>query len=124
MSSSDDARRLRWLDVFGALIGNTDRHLWNVTLFGNLEHPPTLAPVYDMLPMLFAPSASGTVERTFEVQPPTARTLDVWVEAAEKALEFWGQVQRRADLSTEFRNRARTAASKLEGALAAVSHLT
>lgn len=28
--SDEDARRLRWLDAFGALIANTDRHPYNV----------------------------------------------------------------------------------------------
>ncbi len=37
------------------LIGNTDRHFGNVTLFDRYEGPFELAPAYDMLPMLFAP---------------------------------------------------------------------
>src|SRR5665213_2711203 len=31
--SAEDARRLRWLDAFGALIANTDRHPYNVAFF-------------------------------------------------------------------------------------------
>lgn len=42
--TSEDARRLRWLDAFGALIGNTDRHQYNVLFLpdgrrcGSLRH--------------------------------------------------------------------------------------
>ncbi len=31
--TEEDARRLRWLDAFGALIGNTDRHQHNIVFF-------------------------------------------------------------------------------------------
>ena len=44
--SDEDVRRLCWLDAFGALIANTDRHLYNVLFFaeGSRLH---LAPAFD-----------------------------------------------------------------------------
>src|SRR5262249_43334732 len=50
-----DARRLRWLDAFGQLIGNTDRHFANISFFVAGDGTLQLAPIYDMLPMLLAP---------------------------------------------------------------------
>ena len=41
----EDARRMRWLDVFGQLIGNTDRHFGNVSFLETREGELRLAPV-------------------------------------------------------------------------------
>ncbi len=63
----DDARRLRWLDAFGALIGNTDRHPHNILFFAE-EDVPRLAPAFDQVSMLYAPTADGQVPpRVFAV---------------------------------------------------------
>ena len=43
-----DAERVTPLDAFGALIGNTDRQLGNVSVFDRREGRFDLAPVYDM----------------------------------------------------------------------------
>jgi hypothetical protein len=89
--SADDARRIRWLDAFGALIANTDRHQYNIVFFmtgANLR----LAPAFDQFPALYAPSADGQVlPRTFTAPPATADTLDVWDEARSAAREYWRQ---------------------------------
>jgi hypothetical protein len=64
----EDARRMAWLDVFGQLIANPDRHFGNISFF--VEHGRfRLAPVYDMLPMLFAPAESVVVDRRFHAGP-------------------------------------------------------
>jgi len=98
----DDASRIRWLDVFGQLIGNTDRHFWNISLFtsdGGLR----LAPAYDVLPMLFAPTDTGLPNRTLEPAPPSANTIDVWRDAAEHAESYWAAVSRDPLVSAGFR---------------------
>ncbi len=51
-----DARHLRWLDVFGHLIGNTDRHFGNVAFLVDEAGALRLAPAYDTLPMILAPA--------------------------------------------------------------------
>jgi hypothetical protein len=87
--SADDARRLRLLDAFGALIANTDRHHHNVAFFPG-SSSCTLAPAFDQLPMLYAPSGDGSVPvRHFVAPSPTAEGLDVWDEARSLALTFW-----------------------------------
>lgn len=49
------------LYAFGCLIGNTDMHGGNLSFVTDGERPYDLAPAYDMLPMGFAPSASGAL---------------------------------------------------------------
>lgn len=98
----EDARRIRWLDAFGQLIGNTDRHFWNISLFtagGVLR----LAPAYDVLPMLFAPTDAGLPTRVLEPAPPSANSLDVWQDAAAHAEAFWGAASRHPLVSADFR---------------------
>lgn len=104
--ATEDARRVRLLDVFGARIANSDRHFGNVSFFADgLQQRPKLelAPVYDMLPMAYAPSA-GMVQ---EVRPvrvtQRAYWLDVWEEAGRMAAEFWQRVQEEERISAEFR---------------------
>ncbi len=111
----EDARRIRWLDVFGQLIGNSDRHFGNLSfLMGEDGFPLRLAPVYDMLPMMFAPAGTLLVERPFEPCLPTARTLDVWADAARHALGFWTRVIDCEALGDGFRERARRCRDTLE----------
>lgn len=98
-----DAARMRWLDVFGQLIGNTDRHLGNLSFLVQGDGSLRLAPAYDMLPMILAPSAEVVVPRRLEPAPPTARTLDVWFDAATWARRFWGEVRDHGELAPEVR---------------------
>ena len=85
--SAEDARRVRWLDAFGALIANTDRHQYNVVFFLDREHL-RLAPVFDQVSMFYAPLTDGQVPpRTFAVPHATADTLDVWDDARSAASE-------------------------------------
>ncbi|ATB29820.1 type II toxin-antitoxin system HipA family toxin YjjJ [Melittangium boletus] len=104
---AEDARRLRWLDVFGQLIANSDRHFGNVSFLETGPQRFRLAPAYDMLPMTFAPSVTTVVERPFEPSPPTAATLDVWADAALHASTFWTRAAGEAALSEDFRALAR-----------------
>lgn len=103
--SKEDVRRIRWLDTFGQLIGNIDRHLGNVSCFEESPGRFRLAPIYDMLPMIFAPDGAHLVERTFTPQPPDATNQDVWSDAARQALAYWDRLVACADLSEDFRQR-------------------
>ncbi|MGK7521002.1 HipA domain-containing protein, partial [Salmonella enterica] len=44
--------------AFGRLIANSDMHAGNLSFYYS-DAPMALAPVYDMLPMAYAPAASG-----------------------------------------------------------------
>jgi hypothetical protein len=110
----EDARRMRWLDTFGQLIGNSDRHFGNLSFFLEGDGRFRLAPVYDMLPMLFAPVSADIVERRFEPSPPTADNLDVWPHAARCAVAYWSRLAASSELSSEFRERALRCQSAVE----------
>ena len=104
--SAADAERAALLDAFGALIANDDRHLGNVTLFDRREGPFEIAPVYDMLPMLFAPSDGDLVERAFEPEGARSETLAVWPRARELALVYWAALADDPRVTAGFRERA------------------
>lgn len=102
--SAADAERIRFLDAFGALIANTDRHFGNVMLFDRYAGPFELAPAYDMLPMLFAPRDGQLIARQFEPPAPTAAWLSVWPQAHTLAQNYWQRLINEPRLSTEFRD--------------------
>jgi hypothetical protein len=102
----EDARRLRWLDAFGALIGNTDRHQYNI-LFFTAGPSLRLAPAFDQVSMLYAPSADGHVPpppRPFALPRATSDTLDVWDGARTAACEVWGRASDDDRLSDDVRS--------------------
>jgi hypothetical protein len=108
----EDARRLRWLDAFGALIGNTDRHPYNI-LFFTEEGMPRLAPVFDQVSMWHAPTADGQVlPRALTAPTVTSDTLDVWDDAEEAAREFWARGSEDARLSEDVRAMCRSNAGR------------
>lgn len=101
--TDEDAHRLSWLDAFGALIANTDRHQYNVLFFtesGRLR----LAPAFDQVAMLYAPTGDGQLpQRDFALPHATAYTLDVWEDARNAAREFWGKGSEDRRLSDDAR---------------------
>ncbi len=101
--SEDAATRVRFLDGFGALIANTDRHFGNLSFFDDHDGPLTLAPVYDMLPMLFAPHDGQLVPRAYSPPPARAAWLAQWALARRLAESYWDALARSADLSADFR---------------------
>jgi hypothetical protein len=106
--SREDARLLQWLDAFGALIGNTDRHPNNVVFF--LDGPRLrLAPAFDQASMLYAPTADGQVPaRTFTMPLATGDTLEVWDDARAAAREFWQRASDDPRVSDELRGLSST----------------
>ena len=120
--STEDARRLQLYDAFARLIANEDRHHHNIALFP--EHSGagetmaaeprryTLAPAFDQLPMLYAPTSDGQLpEREFVRPTPSADTWDVWSQACALAATFWRRASENDSLSTSMRE---IAANNLE----------
>ena len=99
-----DARTLRLLEAYGALIANTDRHYGNISLLLD-DDDWALAPAYDMLPMLYAPVGGELVPRNFADRPlqPTAATLPEWPQALALARSFWAAASADLRISTGFR---------------------
>lgn len=101
--SQDDANKMRWLKAFGSLIGNTDMHPGNLSFIRADSHFYTLAPVYDMLPMLYRPVSGDTPDREFSPPGPTLETTDIWDMALKSAIHFWDTVAGEPGLSEDFR---------------------
>lgn len=100
----EDADRLAVLWWFGTLIGNTDMHYGNVSLFLEPSRPLRLAPSYDMLPMLYRPDPEGGLpERSFTPPPPLPETMGQWSRGIELALTYWGLLSQARNVSEAFR---------------------
>jgi hypothetical protein len=112
--SDTTLENIRLVATFGALIANTDRHFGNLALHDDYIGRFELAPIYDMLPMLFAPQHDQIVPRVFQPPDPTAETLRVWPRARALAESYWRAVSQDARISDEFRAIAGACLSTLE----------
>ena len=89
---------------FGRLIANSDQHFANVSLFLDDRRPLLLAPVYDMLPMQYRPTAGGEIaDRPFQVAVAPPRQQAVWQTAAALASGYWRRIGDDAVVSADFR---------------------
>ena len=85
-------------------IANEDMHNGNLSFFLADDFSLSLAPIYDMLPMRFAPTIHGeVVEREIKIPPATVLTQDVWSEVCSWAKYYWQQVAVDERISTEFK---------------------
>jgi hypothetical protein len=105
---------IRLVATFGALIANTDRHFGNLALYDDYTGRLELAPIYDMLPMLFAPLHDQIVARVFRAPEPTSDTLRAWPRARALGETYWRTVSRDSRISDEFRAIAGACLSTLE----------
>jgi hypothetical protein len=110
--SLEELERLYRLWWFGRLIANTDMHDGNLAFVPGL----VLAPVYDMLPMRYAPTRTGEVPPV-EFQPPAPRPdqQDAWAAAHSVAVRFWERVATEPTISRAFQAIARRNAEILRG---------
>lgn len=103
--------RLWW---FGRLIGNTDMHTGNLS-FRAREGRLTLAPAYDMLPMLYAPLPGGELpQRRFEPPLPLPAQRGAWEAACAAALRFWRDAGADRRVSEPFRQTAQANEAMLQ----------
>lgn len=99
---------------FGRLIGNTDMHLGNLSFIPGL----VVAPVYDMLPMMYSPLRGGELPgATFTVAEPLPRERGAWQGAAVAAVEFWRRSAADSRISDGFRTVCGENSTLLEKAL-------
>lgn len=96
------ATQLRRLWCFGKLIGNNDMHPGNVSFWWTDTGRYALAPIYDMLPMVFAPTQGELVSRSFDLPERPARHNADWGIATRWALTFWNRVISDPGISREF----------------------
>ena len=82
---------------FGLAISNTDMHFGNISFFVKRNLPFELAPIYDMLPMYYAPKSDGTLQNEALASiPPTQ-------ESRTMAKEFWQMTIANASISASFK---------------------
>jgi hypothetical protein len=112
--SPDLATEVRWLELFGKLIANTDMHLGNLSFFVRGTQLLGLAPTYDMLPMLYVPQQSTIVPKKFSVSTPGPELASHWSSALTAAKAFWDAVSDDARISSGFRHLAAENRAQLE----------
>ena len=65
----------------------------------------TVAPAYDMLPMLYAPQRGGEVPpEDFDPPLPSLAQAEAWRTAATQAIEFWQRASLDTRISEPFRS--------------------
>ena len=109
---AEAVERVRHLWWFGRLIANSDMHT------GNLSFAPndglSLAPAYDMLPMLYAPLAGGEVPvRSFEPALPLPPQRAAWEAACAAAIAFWDRAAADERIGAAFRRTCSANARRL-----------
>lgn len=108
----ESAARMRQAGWFGELIGNTDMHYGNFSFQPGADYPLEPTPIYDMLPMLHAPTAGGEMPaRTFTPRLPAPAHLPDWTLASTWALEYWEQLADDPAITEGFRALSRNHAA-------------
>lgn len=83
---------------FGLAIGNTDMHFGNISFFIDRDLPFEIAPIYDMLPMYYAPLSDSTLRNEALTSiPPTQ-------ESCAMARNFWQMIIGNASISASFKS--------------------
>lgn len=86
--------------MFGQLIANTDMHDGNLSFTPGLQ----LAPVYDMLPMGYAPVRGVELPtKDFAPQLPLPAERTAWLMATQAAEHFWSAASTDARITADFR---------------------
>lgn len=103
-----DAECIERIAAFGHLIANTDMHPGNLGLHHDTAAREgygqfTLAPVYDMLPMRYAPVGGEVITPVFTVPAPVGGLIDAYAAMRPAALGFWQTVAAEPRISDAFR---------------------
>lgn len=105
--------KIYWLEIFGQLIANTDRHLGNISFFTQHTHLIGLAPVYDMVPMLYAPEHEQIMDRIYDPPLPDGDYGEIWKSAWKTACDFWKKVATHKLMTSSFKMIAKNNLKKL-----------
>ncbi len=115
-------KKIQFFYLFGNLIANTDMHFGNLSFYTKGLRIKELAPIYDMLPMLYAPQNEQIIGRKFDPPMPDADQMSHWNDCWEAAYEFWKRVSLRGEVSKDFKEIAKLNLEKLRE-LGAVSSM-
>lgn len=101
--TAEAAEAAALLHAFGTLIGNTDMHHGNLSFTSEHGRPYALAPAYDMLPMGFAPRASGALPAQLPPVTLQARVDNAtWRQALDLADQFLARIGAEQRCSARF----------------------
>lgn len=116
MLDAASVEHIAWAETFGTWIGNSDMHLGNVSLTPT-DECFELLPIYDMLPMAYAPTrGESPIPR---LSPPiiTDANRSVWAASASAALVFWERVCDDPSMSRDFRRVGKQQCARIADAL-------
>jgi len=105
--SKSSVEKIRIAHFFGQWIQNTDMHFGNLSLTLG-ENQFEVLPLYDMLPMRFAPVRGEILNQSFKVPENTARSHGAWLESGELACQYWELIFTDSRLSKPFQAMAKT----------------
>jgi HipA-like C-terminal domain len=117
--SQTAVQQVQTLWWFGRLIANSDMHTGNLSLrtVANTNGSAALsvAPAYDMLPMLYAPLPGGELPRRhFEPPLPLPPQRAAWQTACAAAIGFWHSAAADPRVSPTFQRECATNAVRLD----------
>ncbi|MEN9904771.1 MAG: putative kinase YjjJ, partial [Pseudomonadota bacterium] len=96
----EDVSRIERIWWFGKWIANNDMHEGNLAFRPGLQ----LAPVYDMLPMGYAPLRGGELPpRRYQPELPLPEETEAWRQAGQAAVIYWQRCAEEPRISTDFR---------------------
>ncbi len=113
------------LFAFGTLIGNSDMHNGNISFVAEHGRPYSLAPAYDMLPMGFAPSRSGSLPSA--LHPPhlhASVSPDAWRNALHFAERFVHEASSSPSFSADWQECAAALAERVVQARAMIGRMS
>lgn len=96
-------RDVRWRQLFGQLIANTDMHPGNLAFFARGTRVSELAPAYDMGPALYAPTSGHLRTPPFQPPIPSASDAPLWDGVCSAAHEAWTSMADDGRISAAFR---------------------
>jgi HipA-like C-terminal domain len=117
MITAQELSHIASIFTFGHFIGNTDMHSGNLSFFVDDVIKPTirLAPVYDMLPMMWKPDIHQGALSDSPVRPqrmPTGFSAEQ-AQAREWAIEFWEQAAQ-LDIGADLQSASLESARRLK----------
>lgn len=98
---SDTQAAIRRLAVFGGLIGNTDMHHGNLSFCAGEAGKFKLSPIYDMLPMGYAPRANGELP-AYQIDYQGYLADPTLLAVVRAARQYWQGVAHHPAVSADF----------------------
>lgn len=90
-------------EYFGHMIGNSDMHSGNLSFYFEEEKVLNVSPLYDMLPMRYAPMQDFLYSGTITPIAPRPSYRNLWREAVNLAAKYWNVLQKEENLSCDFK---------------------